>query len=238
MRHSRRREDFCRGDIGGAIVLTLALVSVACGQTKGGPPRPGPVSREQQVFMGEKGAFELAIKDLGTPTRIDFEDYDASPSSETITGRPQFDPRRYASRGFVFLTAPNPLYIAPGGLFWNPTNSLSPGRFPFDSGPDGPFDAKDDLEVSLDPGCSAVAFSVIDKGDLFQFGPANSVEFGATTGLRLRLEGFPATFLGYISPVFIRSDGFVLDFRVGRIVISEAANDGDDVTYDDFVCVR
>ena len=157
--------------------------------------------------MGEQAAFEAAIKDLGTPTRIDFEDYEASPS-DTISGRPQFDPRRYASRGFVFLTAPNaPLYVAPGGLFWNPTNSVSVGRFPFDSGPDGPFDANDDLEVSLDPGCSAVAFSVLDKGDLFEFGPANSVEFVATTGLRLRLEGFPATFLGYVSPLVVRSDG-------------------------------
>ena len=226
--------------IRGGIVVGMAFVVLACGETPTHPGK-GPVPREEQVFIDQKAAFELAIKDLGTATRIDFEDYDASPSSDTISGRPQFDPRRYASRGIVFSSPRNvPFYIAPGGLFWNPTNSLSAGRFPFDSGSDPPYDAADDLVVSLEPSCSAVAFSVIDKGDLFEFGPANRVDFVGENGMLIRRLGFPAMFLGYIAPAFATPNrpAPVFDVRIVSIVITEAANDGDDVTYDDFVCVR
>ena len=94
-----------------------------------------------------------------------------------------------------------------------------------------PFIQDDDLAVTFEPGCSAVAFSVIDKGDILL---DNFVEFLDTDGHRLRLLSFPRAFLGLIAPV--RPDG--VQVRIGRLLISEAADDGDDVTYDDFICIR
>jgi hypothetical protein len=51
--------------------------------------------------------------------------------------------------------------------------------------------------------------------------------FDASGGL-IRSVAFPQAFLGIVSASRV----------IARILISEAANDSDDVTYDDFVCVR
>jgi hypothetical protein len=120
------------------------------------------------------------------------------------------------------------LFVAPGGLFWNPTNSLSIGRFPFDPldrESEAPFIEDDDLVATIEPGCAAVAFSVIDK-EFFSTG--DFVQFFDPEGRLITAVPFPERFLGVLS----RSR------RIGRVVISESANDGDDVVYDDFVCVR
>lgn len=187
---------------------------------------PTPAIR---TFPEQKGEFSAAIAELGAQTFIDFEDIDARPLTDTIRGRTPFQGLRYASRGVTFAN-PNgmSLYIAPGGLPWNPTNSLSVGRFPFDSldqRAEAPFIEDDDLIVSFDPACSAVAFSVIDKG---AFSPDDFVQFLDSDGGLMERAAFPPTFLGIVSRVR----------AISRIVISEAGNDVDDVTYDDFVCVR
>jgi hypothetical protein len=182
-----------------------------------------------QLFLDQKPEFDNAARELGTRTLIDFEDIDAGPLSDTIRNLSHFDGLRYASRGMV-LANPNavPLYIAPGGLWWNPTNSLSVGRFPFDplaQESEAPFIEDDDLVATFELGCSAAAFSVIDKE---AFSPDDFVEFLDLEGGLIERVAFPRTFLGIISRVR----------AIFRISISEAANDSDDVTYDDFVCVR
>jgi hypothetical protein len=214
-------------------LLTLALSSLVllfflgCADAKS-PVEPTPAPTPQ-VFLDQRREFDNAVRELGTRTVIDFEDIDARPFSDTIRGRTPFDGVRYAGRGMVFSN-PNslPLYIAPGGLFWNPTNSLSVGRFPFDSLDqtlEAPFIEDDDLIVTLEPGCSAAAFSVIDKG---QFSADDFIQALDAGGGLIQRVAFPQTFLGIVSA----------RRAIARILISEAANDVDDVTYDDFVCVR
>lgn len=218
-----------RVTIAGATTAAF-LVALGCDT----PTRPGqmPVPRDLQVFEDQQAGFDATVRDLGTRISIDFEDIDASPVSDTISGRPPFDRLRYSNRGMLFSNPRNyPLYIAPGGLFWNPTNSLSVGRFPFGPADDGPVDADDDLTVTLEPGCLAAAFSVIDKAET---GFEDFVEFFDHEGRRLRRLSFPRTFLGMVAPV----TPSLVQYRISRIVISEGADDGDDVTYDNFICIQ
>ena len=222
--------------------LLAAITAVVGGIFLWGPLATGsterPSVRDLQVlvFEDQQAGFENAVKELGTRTVIDFEDVDSGSVTNSVSGRPPFDRFRYASRGIVFSNPNNlPLYIAPRGLVWNPTNSLSVGPFPFHPlGKDeiaAPFVQDDDLAVTFEPGCSAVGFSVIDKGDILL---ENFVEFIDTDGHQLRLLSFPRAFLGLVAPV--RPDR--VQVRIGRLLISEAADDGDDVTYDNFICIR
>jgi hypothetical protein len=224
----------------GGIVLALFPALLACDES---PTRPGPVTPQPQavppppaseprilVFLDHRPGFDAAVRALGPQALIDFDDVDARPVTDTIEGRSPFDGGYYAGRGVVFSNPNNlPLFIAPGGLPWNETNSLSIGRFPFDRLPhatESPFIEDDDLVATFEPGCSAVAFSVIDKGVLLF--PDEFVQFLDAEGQLIQRAGFPQTFLGIVSPVH----------RIARVVISEASNDGDDVTYDDFACIR
>jgi serine/threonine protein kinase len=201
----------------------------------GATEQPSVRDLQVLVFEDQHAGFENAVRGLGTRTVIDFEDVDAGPVTNSVSDRPPFDRFRYASHGIVFSNPNNlSLYIAPRGLVWNPTNSLSVGPFPFhplDKLIEAPFIQDDDLAVTFEPGCSAVAFSVIDKGDVL-FG--NFVEFIDIDGHQLRLVSFPRAFIGLVAP--LRPDG--VQVRIGRLVISEAADDGDDVTYDNFICIR
>jgi hypothetical protein len=222
--------------------LLAVIAAVAGGMFLWSPLFTGSTERlsvrdlQVLVFEDQQAGFENAVRTLGIRTVIDFEDVDPGPVTNSVTGRPPFDGFHYAARGIVFSN-PNklPLYIAPRGLFWNPTNSLSVGPFPFhpldNKEIEAPFIQDDDIGVTFEPGCSAVAFSVIDKGDmLFD----NFVEFIDTDGQRLRLVSLPRAFLGLVAPV--RPDG--VQVRISRLLISEAGDDGDDVTYDDFICIR
>jgi hypothetical protein len=126
-------------------------------------------------------------------------------------------------------------------LFWNPTNSISVGRFPndpVDPQTEAPFVEDDDLEITFTRGCSAAAFPVIDNAvghideSLF-----DSVDFFGDDGRLLRRVEFPRAFVGMVAPLQRVSGNFV-EFRIGRISITEAASDGDDVTHDDVICIR
>jgi len=106
--------------------------------------------------------FRAAIAGLGATTSVDFEDIDASPVNNTFAGREPFDGECYAKSGITFANPDgHPLFIAPGGLFWNESNSLSVGQFPFD---DNAGDANDDnLVVKLKPPSIAVGFTLVDN---------------------------------------------------------------------------
>jgi serine/threonine protein kinase len=219
--------------LGAAGVITGAVISVLLWMSM--PPSSAEqpaVPRELQVFEDQPRRFETAVQGLGTRTVINFEDIEARPVTNTISGRAPFDRLRYASRGVLFSNPRNsPFYIAPGGLTWNPTNSLSVGRFPYDSYQDGQVGAEEDLDVMFEPGCSAAAFSVIDKEHISR---DNVVDFIDTDGRLLGEVLSPREFVGMLAPV--RLD--LVQVRIGRILITERANDRDDVTYDDFICIR
>jgi hypothetical protein len=211
--------------IRGAMVSFLAVGLFACRKS---PTEPEPVPH-LLVFRDQRAEFESAVRELGVRALIDFDDVDARPVTDTIEGRTPFDGRHYATRGIV-LSNPNSvsLFLAPGGLPWNPTNSLSVGRFPFDPLPrevEAPFIEDDDLVITFEPGCAAAAFAVIDKG--FSLGD-DLIQFLDPEGQLIQRVTFPQAFIGVVSPVR----------PIARITISETADDFDDVAYDEFVCVR
>ena len=229
----RRHAYFAWIGVGIACVIAGAVTGVILAQSFWRGPAGNPaVPRDLQLFQDQPAGFDTAVKGLGSRIVIDFEEIDAKPATNTISGRPPFDRLFYASRGVLFSNPRNAdLFVAPGGRTWNPTNSLSVGRFPYDSGSDGSPDSDDDLAVTFEPGCSAAAFSVVDKGHI---GFDEFVEFLDTEGRLLRVVSLPRSFLGLIAPV--RPD--LARVRIGRIRIAEGANDGDDVTYDNFICIR
>jgi hypothetical protein len=164
---------------------------------------------------------------VGESTVIDFEDIDASPVNNTWVGRDPFDGAHYAGLGATFSN-PNgyDLYVAPGGLFWNESNSLSVAQFPFDDNADDGND--DDLVVDLDPARIAVGFTLVDNGSHDEW-----IEFLDADGEIVDRVNMPGdytefrAFAGIISP----------DRPIARIRVVELAFDGDDVDYDDFILV-
>ena len=119
------------------------------------------VAMAASVVTTDPNSFQTQITGLGTPTVIDFEDIDASPVNNGAAQRAQFNGGFYAAQGITFSN-PNgdPLYIAPGGLFWNASNSLSVSNFPFESGSD----TNDDLVVTFSAPVIAAGFTFVDNG--------------------------------------------------------------------------
>ena len=237
----RRRGRFVRKDKGGKVmrmsrrirqvlavrsqtlvIVTLVVAVVAAVSFSA-------VSADAIVYTSPT-EFEGATTSLGDPVVIDFEDIDASPLNNTILGRPTFDGSYYADQGITFYSpnaVENDLYIAPGGLFWNESNSLSVYRFPFDPYLGGQYHNEDDLVVELDPPCAAVGFTLIDLGG----GEDEYVQFIDWNGDLVAQVGFPDNFAPFRAFVGIVS----ADRPIALINIVEQADDGDDVNYDDFV---
>jgi len=150
--------------------------------------------------------------------------------TDTYLDHTKFDGSTYASVGVTFASPGKELYIAPGSLFWNRTNSLSVFRFPFDPA-DG--DDIDTLDINLTAQghrpCVATGFTMVDL-----YTTENKyVRFLDSNGVMIDQTSFPApapyVFLGIIS----------VDRPIARIEIVEGTqSDGDDVNYDDFICVR
>ena len=201
-----------------------------------GPHVTFTASGSNALVYTDSAAFRLATAGLGTPTIVNFEDVDSTPINNSITGRAQFDGSHYAAQGFTFASPGNyPLYIAPGGLFWNASNSLSVGRLPYGSdtvstgGPDA-----DSLRVTLNPGCAAVSFQLIDIGIGANgtASAADSVKFLDAGGNVVRQVAFPKDYTSYRAFVGLVSKTQV----VATILVAEQAHNGDDVDYDDFTC--
>jgi hypothetical protein len=172
--------------------------------------------------------FEAAVSNLGIPTIIDFDDIETSPTdSNTYLNQEEFDGGFYADQGITFSNSNEfPLFIASGGQFWNLSNSLSVGRFPFDPAPNI-FSEDDDLTITLTTPCVAIGFTLVDNitstGEFVQF-LSSSGDTIARVIPPVNFTPFRA-FLGIIS----------LDNPIAVINIVELANDWDDVNYDDFV---
>jgi len=188
------------------------------------------------VVYTDPAAFQQATASLGTPTIINFDELDASPLNNTIAGRTPFDGSHYASQGFTFASPGGyPLYIAPGGLFWNASKSLSVGRFPYEADTtQSATDDADSLLVTLNPGCAAVSFQLIDIGIGANgtASPADSVKFLDASGKVVQQAAFPRDYTSYRAFVGVVSTTQV----VTTILVAEAAHNGDDVDYDDFAC--
>lgn len=158
--------------------------------------------------------------DTARPGRGSNHEY--HPGSQTVR-RTAIRPTRVAFANPNGLS----LFVAPRGLAWNSSNSLSIGRFPYDPldrTVEAPFVEDDDLVVTFQPGCVAAGFSVIDlhttlSGEIVQVFTSDDL---------IHEFKFPKLFLGVVSTAH----------PIVRILISEAADDYGDVTYDDFVCVR
>ncbi len=176
-------------------------------------------------------AFSSAISGMGTPTVINFEDIDASPVNNTFSGRTSFNGAYYAGQGVTFSN-PNgyPMYIAPGGLFWDASNSLSVARFPYDPYQPSTWNDDDDLVVDLNPGFEVVGFTLVDNNSR---GTDEFVQFLDSGGGVIAQVGLPADYAPYRAFIGIVSVGT----PVATINIVEAPNDGDDVAYDDFILV-
>jgi hypothetical protein len=178
------------------------------------------------VIFTDPTSFNLASQNLGPPMIIDFNEINPSPINIAGYGRDPLAEDHYIKNGFKFSSPQNyDLFIAPGGLFWNPSNSLSPGGFPFDSGPRPDFDVgEDDLIITLDPACVAFSFRILDLG------ATNSneyVKFYDQLGNIINKQQSLSKFIGIVSQ----------ENPISEVVIKENPNDNDDITYDDFSCV-
>lgn len=181
------------------------------------------------VVYTDTAAFRLATASLGTPAIVNFDDIDSTPINNTIFGRTPFDGTHYAAQGFTFASPGGyALYIAPGGLSWNASNSLAIGHFPFDTTHAAPTNDADSLAVTLNPGCKAVSFQLVDNNTR---SPNEFVRFLDDSGRVVAQAGLPPNYGP--NRAFI---GVVSSTAVARILVAENANDGDDVDYDDFAC--
>jgi hypothetical protein len=205
----------------GLFVLPLAAAAFTASSPAayGGPP----------ATYTHPDAFAAATADLGRSTVVDFEDIDASPCNNTWVGREPFDGNTYARSGITFSN-PNgyPLYIAPGCLFWNESNSLSVRQFPFDDNADDGND--DDLTARLVPPRHAVGFTLVDNGS---HEPDEFVQFLDPGGHVIAQVPLPFDFEPFRAFVGIVSE----ERPVAAINVVERSFDGDDVDYDDFTMV-
>lgn len=195
-----------------------------------GSPVTFTASGSDAVVYTDTAAFRLATAGLGTPTIVNFEDADSTPVNNTIAGRTPFDGTHYVGLGFTFASPGGyALYIAPGGLSWNASNSLAIGHFPFDTTHAAPTNDADSLLITLSPGCKAVSFQLVDNGSQSSNEFVRFIDAGGNTVLQ---PGLPPNyssrraFIGLVSATQV----------VTKILVAENANDGDDVDYDDFTC--
>lgn len=188
------------------------------------------------VVYTDPATFQQVTAGRGTPKVVNFEDIDANPVNNTTAGRTPFDGSHYATQGFTFASPGGyPLFIVPGGLFWNSSNSLSVGHLPYqsDMASSGTNDA-DSLRVTLNPGCGGVAFQLVDIGVGANGHPssADSIMFLDSNGAVVQRIPFPANYTNYRAFAGLLSTSHV----VTTILVAEQALNGDDVDYDDFVC--
>jgi hypothetical protein len=202
------------------------------------------VVKEGQVQIKEPRAFTTppdfrqAIAALSAPIEIDFEDIDASPVNDTYQGREPFDENRYAGQGIVFSSPDKlSLYIAPGGLNWNASNSLSVEAFPYDSiyGPTNRPPINDDLLITFNPPVVAVGFTLIDlyfENEVKLPDSPGYVQFFDAEGQEVQQVNLPLDYAPFRAFV-----GFVSEERLIQTIKVRVVDDYGDVNYDDFIFV-
>lgn len=173
--------------------------------------------------------FDAAASEFGGQRIIiDFEE---------LSGESEMDESNYAGLGISFENKNKyPLLIAPGGdrawggKIWNESNSLSVGQLPWR--PDnGNYNTDDDLTITFNPPCMAAGFTLVDNYDLRA---DEFIEFMDNFGNVIKQEYFPSNYSTYRGFLGIVSPGY----SITTINIEEAAGDGDDICFDDFICYR
>ncbi len=215
--------------------LTLSMTLLACSGDAANAPEAmideprftlhGGFTAPGVTDYTDPVAYTGALTELATPVLVDFDDLDASPVNNSTEGRPIFNGATYSNRGITFA---NPfglsLFIAPGGLFWNESNSLSVDKFPFE----GPNPTDDDLVVTLKPPAQAVGFTLVENG------PSRTdevIQFSDASGVLLAELDFPADFTTFRAFIGIISTAA----PIASVSVVEAPDDADDVNFDDFV---
>lgn len=175
-------------------------------------------------------AFDAAIASLAPPTIIDFDELDASPLNNTFVGRDAFPGDLYQEQGISFSN-PNdyPLTIAPGGLSWNASNSLSIGRFPFDPYTPWIFHNDDDLDITLSNPVAAFGVEMVENS--VQAG--DKIQFFASDAALIAEVAMPSNYIAYRAFFGIVSP----EQPVAMVNIIETADDSDDATYDTFTFI-
>ncbi len=197
-------------------------------------------------ILTDPAAFATATAGLGTSTTtIDFAGTDPGPHGllfESIAGHLPFSLDPISSLG-VGITISNPtkqpFYIAPAGLSWNASNSLSVTQFPADPSTAFGDSDDDDLLIEFEPGCLAVAFVMV---------AAPAADITRTSSEFVRILDPSGDFIAQLAlPAELATDddraflGIVSDSPlplIATLVVEEAAGDGIDVAYDDFRCIR
>jgi hypothetical protein len=179
-------------------------------------------SSSVDIFTNE-AAFTAAM----TPTKlVNFEDRDTS------QGRISFAGNEYTAGSGITFSTPNaqPLWIYPAVTSWNYWNSkhLSPGNAPYEGGSND----EDSLTLTFNPAVTAIGWTFLDYGgtgneSIRVYGEDNSLIYenanlSVIAGSGVGQGNNP--FWGISSP----------NKAIARVEIIEAANDGDDVAYDNF----
>lgn len=197
--------------------------------TTGGTGGTGYNSNDAVIYAN-KNDFNNSVAGIGTQTIINFND---APTYgwNTIQGNRPFDNNFYSNQGVIFGNFANySLFIAPGGLFWNQSNSLSVGCFPFDNSVPY-YNNEDSLIIVFDPPVKAVGFEIIDNGSR-NF--SEYIDFQDVNGVTIRTTALPEEYTQYRTFIGIKS----LSRPIHKIFVYEDANDGDDINYDDIVFYR
>jgi hypothetical protein len=183
----------------------------------------GGTAVEGATIYSTPTTFNANVGGLGTATLIDFEDA-AACAGDTIEGCTAFDGNFYSASGATFSN-PNsyPLYIAPGGLFWNTSNSLSVGRFPNDPLSPKLYNEDDDLVITFSNPVTAASLDFLDAGS------GTYVEFKSSTGALVASVSIPSNYTG--NRAFVGVISTITPIKVINIV--DGANDGDDIGFDD-----
>lgn len=179
-----------------------------------------------QIYT-DPNLFNAAISGMGTPQIITFNEIDASPLNNSYLGRASFDSNHY---GGVNIASPlgSLLYIAPAGLFWNASNSLSVERFPFD--PALPKINADSLVVTYSAPCKALGLTLVDN----EYGRSDEyIEFVGQNEVVVARTELPENYTSYRAFIGIVTE----TTPVIKVNIGESPDDYDDVNYDDFICV-
>ncbi|MFH0983883.1 MAG: hypothetical protein V2A79_20405, partial [Planctomycetota bacterium] len=192
------------------------------------PVQDGYISEESffatQGSTGQVTTFsnEAAFNDVAySATLIDFEDLG------TPTGRMAFVGNEYAGLGITFAS-PNGqlLWIDPpptSNWTW-PSYYLSPGNTPFMSGDSN----EDSLTLTFSPAVMAVGWTFLDMPNpnvvtIRVYDGSNNLIHETSNGTGLVVGADNSAFWGIVSLT-----------PIARVEITDTANDGDDVAYDNF----
>jgi hypothetical protein len=190
----------------------VAFIVVAClvapGQTLANP-----------TLYTNPADFGTAISTMGFPAFIDSGDINAGAFNSSLYGRVPFDDSYYAGRGVTFSNR--------AGLFWNPSSSLSVGRFTFDPYYLAAGNDTRNLIVSLDPGRLVAAFSFVDNGTKESDESVRFVDPDSNVITQIGSAPISNAYRAFIRIVS-------LDSPIEAINIAETAGD---VNYDDFIAI-